>query len=45
MRVNPNQSNVTKKRIVPKVFEEHATHLLLETQVIHLILLHPLSFY
>jgi hypothetical protein len=30
-RVNLNKSNIMKKRIAPKVYEKHATHLLLET--------------
>ncbi len=38
-KVNPNRSDVTRKRIDTKVYEEHATHLLLETQVRHVFLL------
>jgi hypothetical protein len=33
--INPNRINVTKKCVAPKVHEEHATHLLLETRVRH----------
>jgi hypothetical protein len=33
MWVRPDKFNVTNKLITPKVYEEHATHLLLETQV------------
>jgi hypothetical protein len=33
MWVRSNKINVTNKLITPKVYEEHATHVLLETQV------------
>ncbi len=32
-RINPNRIDVTRKHIATKVYEKHATHLLLETQV------------
>ena len=32
-RVSPNKKDVTRKRLGPKVYNHHATHLLLESQV------------
>jgi hypothetical protein len=33
MVVSPNQKDVKRQRIVPKIFEQHATHYLQESQV------------
>ncbi len=35
-RVSPNKKDVTRKRLGPKVYDVHATHLLLESQVWYL---------
>jgi hypothetical protein len=32
-RVSPNKKDVTRKRLGPKMYDQHATHLLLESQV------------
>ncbi len=32
-RISPNRNDVTKKQVAPKMYNEHTTHLLLETQV------------
>lgn len=32
-RVSPNKKDVTRKRLAPKVYEKHPTHLLLESEV------------
>jgi hypothetical protein len=36
-RVSPNKKDVTRKRLGPKVYDHHATHLLLESQVWYLM--------